>query len=150
MGSPKFEYTIFVRSLNSSGIAWNDSTISSSSKSNNPTHLRIGSLDENNWCFFIITFLATVLQLSQRTPFGFARNSPKKNNQANGNYLFNLFKQNHSPFPILFPFFLLLLSYLYNSYDNDAHPPHAFPHPKQNSQFLSVSATLVNSPYPQY
>merc|ERR1711991_1154899 len=74
--SLKLANTIFARSLNSSGIASNDSTISSSSKSNNPTHFRIGSLDENNFCFFIITFLATVLQLSQRTPFGFARNSP--------------------------------------------------------------------------
>merc|ERR1711991_291656 len=77
--SPKLEITIFVRSLNSSDIASNDSIISSSSKSNNPTHLRIGSLDENKKFFLPFTFVATVLQLSQRTALliAFAINSPK-------------------------------------------------------------------------
>merc|ERR1711991_872006 len=148
--SSKFECTIFARSLNSSGIASNDSTISSSSKSNNPSHLRIASLDGNKWFFLPFTFLATVLQLSQRASLlDLPINTPIISNKGSNTYC----KLKNKT--ILRSHSLSLSSrnsyfYLYNSYDSNAHPPHAFPHPKQHSQVLSVSSTLVNTPYPQY
>merc|ERR1711991_1039151 len=100
--------------------------------------------------FLQFTFTATVLQLSQRASLlDLPINSPIISNKNSNTYCKLKNKttlRSHS---------LSLSSrnsyfYLYNFFDNNAHPPHAFPHPKQHSQVLSVSSTLVNSAYPRY